>query len=521
MIGLVERSQEHAVLVEGLLRDLDEAFQQFGGALPILGPPRVGQQDRLEPPVGGRAAAQTADFHEDLGRLAEALLAPLFGECPNERAVCGDRLRPLFQNLAAIRLGLGRIVGDEELGRSFEHGDLPVRRTQLDRGQVEPGRLGPPADRFVELGQHEDLLCLGDVDAIGEPAEHGVGGRRVFLHARVEAEERDPHADVGGGQFDGPLVGQLRAVHRFAVIGRALRRREQDRLPQPHEAAGVVRFALDPILRQTQRLFRFTAADVDRDGDRGEPAGSGHRLADALELAIGLGEAALLDQAGRSTLPTGRCCGCPGGWLAGKRRSLRRPGSACGRAFPAGHTAAARTAANWRSRARGARPRGTGDRRARSIGPRAAARGRPATAFPRSPSIFFKLFSTASRAFQSRSSARIWASESRVCRLFGSCAADSSRRRRASARFPCRRSSSTSCVVTSDLPLSDSLGSAETRIFRESSSRPASMARRDSNRATVSGLAADFSRPARACLTPASSFRRSCITARACHNSHA
>ena len=32
----------------------------------------------------------------------------------------------------------------------------------------------------------------------------------VFLHARVEAEERDPHADVGGGQLDGPFVGELR-----------------------------------------------------------------------------------------------------------------------------------------------------------------------------------------------------------------------------------------------------------------------------------------------------------------------
>ena len=85
-------------------------------------------------------------------------------------------------------------------------------------------------------------------------------------------------------------------LDRFGVIGRSLRRGEQDRLPQPHEACRVVRFPFDPIFRQTQRLVRLAAAHEDRDGDRRKAARTGHGLPHALKFAVGLGEAVLFDE---------------------------------------------------------------------------------------------------------------------------------------------------------------------------------------------------------------------------------
>ena len=108
----------------------------FGRGLPAArssaADPRVGPCG----PTGSPRAAGRTRCCRPSGRLRMRTWAASRSRCSppcSARArtsvrCAGTDLRPLFENLPAIRFGLGRIVGDEELGRPLEHGDLPVRR---------------------------------------------------------------------------------------------------------------------------------------------------------------------------------------------------------------------------------------------------------------------------------------------------------------------------------------------------------------------------------------------------------
>ena len=114
MVCLVERSQQDAVLIEGLLRIWISPSEKLGCPLPILRAARAGEQDGLQPPVGRRASA------EPPASLSYGLVPASLSLCWAEARTSVRRagiVEPTLADLSAVALP-GR-VGDEELGGPF------------------------------------------------------------------------------------------------------------------------------------------------------------------------------------------------------------------------------------------------------------------------------------------------------------------------------------------------------------------------------------------------------------------